>query len=236
MKAVDQPGDPASTNALPAGNFSDWLRAMRKALGGDEGMQVACGECVGCCTSSYFIKVRAHETQALRRIDARQLSPAPAAAPGDVLMGFDERGHCPMFGAGGCTIYQHRPETCRTYDCRVFTATGMNAGDGKSVINERVARWRFEYPTQRDREEHAAVIAAASFIRQHPVKFPDGHVPARPAEIAVLAVKAYQVFLDRPGSHRHVADAIVAACQTFDQQAAKPATSGRTYEKHRPRP
>jgi hypothetical protein len=44
---------------LPAGNFSDWLRAMRNALSGGEGMDVACGDWVGCCTSSYFINVRA---------------------------------------------------------------------------------------------------------------------------------------------------------------------------------
>ena len=50
------------TGTLPAGDFSGWLRAMRSALAGGPGMQVACGDCVGCCTSSYFIKVRPHES------------------------------------------------------------------------------------------------------------------------------------------------------------------------------
>ena len=76
-----------------------------------------------------------------------------------------------MFANGGCSIYQHRPETCRTYDCRVFAAAGMNAGAEKLVINERISRWQFEYPSARDREEHRAVTAAASYLRQHPVSF-----------------------------------------------------------------
>ena len=47
-----------------AGGFSAWLRAMRDSLAGGPGMQVACGTCVGCCTSSYVIKVRPHERDA----------------------------------------------------------------------------------------------------------------------------------------------------------------------------
>src|SRR3954468_6017582 len=96
--------------SLPAGGFSDWLRAMRAALAGGPGMDVACGDCVGCCTSSYYIKGRAHEAGALRRIRPASLVPAPDQ-PGTQLMGFDAGGRCPMFGAGGCSIYRHRPET-----------------------------------------------------------------------------------------------------------------------------
>ena len=139
-----------------------------------------------------------------------------------MLMGFDAHGHCFMFANGGCSIYSHRPETCRTYDCRVFTAAGMNAGPDKSVINERIASWRFEYPSPRDHEEHRAVTAAANFIRQHPIRFPGGHVPSRPSEIAVLAVKSYQVFLDKPATDAEIAAAIVAACRDFDGQLIYP--------------
>jgi hypothetical protein len=133
-------------------------------------------------------------------------------------MGFDAQGHCFMFANGGCSIYSHRPETCRTYDCRVFTAAGMKAGPDKSVINERIASWRFEYSSPRDHEEHGAVTAAANFIRQHPVRFPGGHVPSRPSEIAVLAVKSYQVFLDKPATDAEIAAAIVTACRDFDSR------------------
>lgn len=198
---------------LPAGGFSEWLRAMRRALATEEGMDVACGDCVGCCTSSYYIKVRPNETRALAAIDPKHLSPGPR---GSQLMGFLENGHCPMFDGRGCSIYRDRPDTCRTYDCRVFTAAGITAGgDDKSVINARVASWRFEYPTDTDRREQAAVIAAAQFLRQHPVRFPGGHVPSRASDIAVLAVKTYQVFLDEPRDARVTAEAIVEAARSF---------------------
>jgi Fe-S-cluster containining protein len=203
-------------NEFPAGAFSAWLRAMRAALAGNSGMDVACGDCRGCCTSSYFIKVRAHENAALERIGADNLRPVPGATSGAMLMGFDEQGHCFMYANGNCSIYSDRPETCRTYDCRVYTAAGMNAGPDKSVINDRIARWRFEYPEERDRAEHRAVTAAANFLRQHPVRFPGGRVPSRPSEIAVLAVKSYAVFLNPPPSDAEICAAIVDACRGFD--------------------
>jgi Fe-S-cluster containining protein len=202
-------------NDLPAGNFSEWLRDMRRALAGDGGMDVACGDCVGCCTSSYYIKVRSKESRALAAIDPRHLDPEPTAA-GDRIMGFTSNGHCHMFANGGCSIYADRPETCRTYDCRVFAAAGMPAGgDDKSVINERVARWRFEYASDTDRIEHGAVRAAANYLRQHPVRFPNGRVPSRPSDIAVLAVKTYRVFLDPPANDPDIARAIVEANREF---------------------
>jgi uncharacterized protein len=207
---------------LPAGDFSAWLRAMRRALAGGPGMNVACGDCVGCCTSSYFIKVRTHETRALAAIDAKFLTDAPGPAPAR-LMGYLDNGHCPMYSGRGCSIYPDRPETCRTYDCRVFTAAGMPAGGAdKSVINERVARWRFEFPTEQDRREQRAVEAAARFLRQHPVRFPGGHVPSRASEIAVLAVKTYEVFLGAELDQRATAAALVAAACAFDGAAAPP--------------
>jgi Fe-S-cluster containining protein len=214
---VSSPANASTAPGLPAGDFSSWLRAMRHALAGGPGMQVACGDCVGCCTSSYYIKVRPQETGALQSIGPGHLIPAPGEPPGTWLMGYDAHGHCPMYRAGGCSIYSHRPDTCRTYDCRIFTAAGMNAGDGRPVINERIASWRFEYDSDAAREEHRAVIAAANFLRQHPVRFPDGQIPSRSSDVAVLAVKSYPVFLGTPPNDAEAAAAIVAACRQFDQ-------------------
>src|SRR5689334_9221911 len=145
---------------------------MRAALAGEAGMEVACGDCRGCCTSSYYVKVRAREAAALERIGAGNLEPGPPGEPGSQLLGFRENGHCRMLAGRNCTIYADRPETCRTYDCRVFTAAGMDAGPGKDEINERVALWRFDHPSERDHAEHRAVTAAANYLRQHPVRFP----------------------------------------------------------------
>jgi Fe-S-cluster containining protein len=208
--------------SLPAGNFSEWLRAMRTALATRGGMDVACGDCRGCCVSSYYVKVRAHETSAAAAIGEANLEPGPPGDPGSRLMGFRDNGHCLMLREGNCSIYEHRPETCRSYDCRVFTAAGMDAGPDKPVINTRVASWRFDYASDRDREEHRAVTAAAAYLRQHPVRFPGGRVPSRPSEIAVLAVKAYEVFLDPPQRDTDIRAALIRAIEEFDRRRGAP--------------
>ena len=76
------------------------------------------------------------------------------------------------------------------------------------------------YPSDRDREEHRAVTAAANYLRQHPVRFPGGHVPSRPSEIAVLAVKSYEVFLEPPATDPEICSAIVEACRSFDRHSS----------------
>ena len=48
---------------------------------------------------------------------------------GNMLLGYDENGHCPMLIDDKCSIYEHRPITCRSYDCRIFPAAGIVAGD-----------------------------------------------------------------------------------------------------------
>jgi uncharacterized protein len=223
MHTDARPGD--EDGDLPAGDFSTWLRQTRHALLHNSGADVACGECIGCCTSSYFIHITPEETGVLGRVPKEVLVAAPGLPKGHVLMGYDTNGRCPMLANGKCSIYEHRPHTCRNYDCRVFTAAGIVAGaDDKAEINQRVRRWNFAYPTARDRDEHRAVQAAASFIREHPESFPSGRVPSDPSQLAILAIKAYEVFLvgertPDPGGVRpasDVATAIVAMCRKFD--------------------
>ncbi len=57
-----------------------------------------------------------------------------------------------------------RPQTCRTYDCRVFAATGIEPHDG--LIAERTARWRFTYASEADRARHEAMRTTAVAIRE----------------------------------------------------------------------
>ncbi|HET7720760.1 MAG TPA: YkgJ family cysteine cluster protein, partial [Acidimicrobiales bacterium] len=106
----------AETHTLPAGRFSTWLVRI--------GVDVPCGTCTACCTSSQFVHIGPDERDTLSRIPKALLFPAPGQPKGHVVMGYDERGHCPMFVDGACSIYEHRPRTCRTYDCRVFPAAG----------------------------------------------------------------------------------------------------------------
>jgi Fe-S-cluster containining protein len=193
---------------------------MRASLAGGPGMEVACGDCVGCCTSSYYIKVRPHEIRALERIGATHLE-ADTLPDGSRLMGFAPNGHCHMFVDGRCSIYSDRPETCRTYDCRVYAAAGIEAGEGRTMINERIADWEFDFVDEQDREAYRAVRAAAAYLRQHPVRFPNGRIPSRPAEIAVLAIKSYEVFLDPECDDRGITAGIIAAVRDFDHHHAK---------------
>jgi uncharacterized protein len=147
---------------LAAGDFSSWLREMRAALRGERDMNVPCDGCTACCTSSQFVHIEPDETDTLARIPKALLFPAPHRPPGHVVLGYDERGHCPMLVDNACSIYDHRPRTCRTYDCRVFAATGVAVDEDKPDIARRVDRWRFSFPTDTDRSQHEAVGAAAA--------------------------------------------------------------------------
>jgi hypothetical protein len=60
------------------------------------------------------------------------------------------------------------------------------------------------------------LAAAARYLRQHPVRFAGGHVPSRPSEIAVLAVKAYRVFLDPPADDATIRASLVQAVADFE--------------------
>ena len=184
-----------------------------------------CGECTACCTSSYFVHIRPEETQTLSRIPRELLFPAPGLPEGNVLLGYDENGHCPMLIDDMCSIYEHRPLTCRNYDCRVFAAAGMTAGDDdKALITQRIRRWKFSYPIKRDRHQHAAVQAAARFLRERAECFPAGFVPSNSTQLAILAIKVYDVFLkytDESGETGRVppdleiAKAIIEASEKF---------------------
>ena len=97
-----------------------------------------------------------------------------------------------------CSIYEDRPVTCRTYDCRIFTAAGLEIDErDKAPIARQVRRWRFSDPTPADTAEHDAVRAAASFLGEHVDLLPDTAVPANVTERAVSAIEIHDVFLRR---------------------------------------
>ncbi len=208
---------------LPAGGFSSWLRGTRAVLATEGTADVPCGTCTVCCTSSYFIHVGPSESQTLARIPRELLFGAPGLPDGSVLMGYDKSGHCPMLIDEKCSIYGQHPLTCRSYDCRVFAAAGIAAD--RALITERARRWRFSYSTEDERDQHAAVKAAARFLRARAECFPGGAVPDNPAQVAVLAIKVYDVFLERHDesgeaghapSDAEVAKAVVAANEAFE--------------------
>ena len=125
---------------LAAGNFSSWMIEIQGAIRGERGSNVPCGGCTACCTSSQFVHIEPDETDTLAHIPAELLFPAPRLPRGHVVLGYDERGHCPMLIDNTCSIYEHRPRTCRTYDCRIFAAVGLEIDDDDQVLIARQAR------------------------------------------------------------------------------------------------
>jgi len=197
--------DLTDLSELSAGGFSSWLRGMEAALAGERDADVPCGTCTACCTSSQFVHIGPEETDALAHIPAELLFPAPGLPRGHLLMGYDERGHCPMLVDERCTVYAHRPRTCRTYDCRVLIAAGVAADDDQPRIAGQVARWRFDHPTATDRVEHDAVQRAGALLREDTAGR-DGGAP-RATQLAVLAVEVHDLFLTRDPATGAVAPA-----------------------------
>ena len=129
-----------------------------------------------------------------------------------------------MFIDNKCSIYDYRPQTCRTYDCRIFPATGLPAGSEKPLIAQQAGRWKFAFPTTQDHDHFLAVQAAAKFLREHAESFPPGFVPHNPTQQAVVAIKVYEVFLNSTneaenGEHTalndEIVEAIIAAYERF---------------------
>lgn len=178
---------------LDAGPFGPWLDRMSAALAGRADTDVACGTCVGCCSSRQFVHVEPDEHDALAHIPAELRFAAPGLPPGFVVLPYDQQGRCPMLGAHGCTIYEHRPRTCRVYDCRVLTAAGLDADDDQPLIGERVRRWRFDVADD-DRARFDAVRATARVL-QDPAAHPEGRVPPRASQVAAMAVGLHRVAL-----------------------------------------
>jgi uncharacterized protein len=187
----------------PAGELSAWLGSMVRALRTGASSDVPCDGCTACCRSSQFVHIEPDELDTLAHVPDELLFPAPGRPRGHVVLGYDERGHCPMLVEDGCSIYAHRPRACRTYDCRVFPAAGVTPD--KPLVAERAGRWVFSYRDDEARAEHDAVRAAARFVDDHPEVLPGSRsVPT--TQHAVMAVELHDLFLapDHPPEPQQV--------------------------------
>lgn len=182
---------------LPAGDLGAWAAATRRALRGEIDADVPCGDCTACCTASQFVHIAPDETDTLAHVPRELLFPAPRLPRGHVLLGYDEHGRCPMLTDDGCSIYAHRPRTCRTYDCRVLAATGVDLDDGKPLVAARVRRWRFALDGPDDEARHLALRAAAAHLDTIHDDLDALGLPVAPTQLAVLAVEIHELFLRR---------------------------------------
>lgn len=192
-------GDESMT-AEPAPVFGRWLSDTLATLHDDVPADVPCGDCNACCRTFHQIHIRPGEKRARKRLPKDYLSVAPGLPPGYQLLGYTEAGACPLLIEGQCTIYEDRPLVCRTYDCRLYAATGVEPD--RAEIAEKVRRWRFSYPTAADRERQEAVLAAVRFIQETPACLPSVAARRQPIRLATLAVVTHGLF--RPGATRGV--------------------------------
>jgi Fe-S-cluster containining protein len=179
--------DRGSQPPLHAGDFASWATATARAIRDNSTIDVPCDHCTACCRSAQFVHVEPDEADALAHIPPALLFPAPHRPAGHQVLGYDEHGHCPMLVDDRCSIYEHRPRACHTYDCRVFAATDISITD-KPLIAARVAQWRFEFTSPRDNRTLAAVRAAARQVETA------GEIQ-NPTQQAAAAVEMYERFL-----------------------------------------
>jgi hypothetical protein len=144
-----------------------------------------------------FIHVAPDEARSLARIPKKFLFPAPGFPSGHLVMGFNDRGECPMLVDNRCTIYADRPRTCRDYDCRIFAATGMPPdGATQPIVAERVRAWVFETPSAESRQALAAARASARFLAENADLFPAGALPSAAPLRALVALRFHALFLE----------------------------------------
>jgi Fe-S-cluster containining protein len=200
---------------------------MRRVLKGEQTADVPCGDCIGCCVSSYAIPLRPADTAALDAVPARYLR--MSVEGGFARMDYRPDGSCPipdgscpMLGEGRCTIYADRPQTCRDYDCRLYAAIGLLPDGERPVIRERVREWQFEFTTTEEIAQRDAVLSAARFIREQAALFPPAARAHSAAAVAVLAVKTWPLFANKKGdrpedlSPSEQAKRVLETARTFD--------------------
>lgn len=176
-------------------------------------MDVPCRSCSACCESAYFIQIHPGERRTLEVIPGELLFPAPGLPSGHVVLGFDEKGRCPMFGPQGCSIYSRRPRTCRVYDCRIFAATGIPAGADKQLVGERAQRWQFDFTTPEDTGMYSAVRNAARFLEERAGLLPRGFVPVNTTQRAMLALSLHDVFYQEDAGGRSLEETAAAVIE-----------------------
>ncbi len=194
----ETPENRVSGRTRPAGELSGWVAGVLASIRDDAPADVPCDGCTACCRSSQFIHVTPDDADAVAHIPSALLFPAPGLPAGHYVLGYDERGHCPMLVDDRCSIYEHRPNTCRTYDCRVFAATGIDVTDEKPLVAARVREWRFDESGPAARRTASALEAAARYLAERSGDLPAGTVPVDPTQRAVLAIDVHDMFVTSP--------------------------------------
>ncbi len=171
--------------------FSVWVERTHQQLIARQPADVPCGSCTACCRAGQFIHVSAAEP-AFQAIPQELLVPA-IGAEGEYLLGHNDDGACPMLVDDRCSIYAERPHTCRTYDCRIFSAADVYPDHTQPEIAARARDWSFENETdQGETEAHTAVKTAALFLRHHAQSV--FGTPVNEIQLSLSALKVRDLF------------------------------------------
>jgi len=108
---------------------------------GDAG-PVPCAGCSACCHYEGIVVDRKRDKRRLPHLLTER------NGDGDLVLQRRADGACVHLGEQGCTVYEHRPSVCRTFDCRVFAAMGLVEHCGPS---RRLPNWEFAEDAQRAR-------------------------------------------------------------------------------------
>jgi uncharacterized protein len=167
------------------GRFGQWVVDMLDGMRSGAGSDVPCGGCVACCTSGQTILVDAGER------DRLPAASVVALRDGEQALALDADGRCVLLVDGACTAYDVRPMRCRTYDCRIFPATGLSPEPDKPAIALRAAEWTFRYEDADDHRRRDAVRTAVVAIRSQQV----GGRPTSTTQLAAAALLAHEELL-----------------------------------------
>jgi uncharacterized protein len=95
---------------------------------------VPCGACSACC---HYPSIVVDEKRDRMRLPHLLTERSPE---GELVLQRRPDGACAHLGEYGCTIYDQRPAVCRSFDCRVYAAMGL---DRRCDDNHQLPDWEF---------------------------------------------------------------------------------------------
>ena len=105
--------------AKEGGDLGAYLAPIERG----EKSPVPCNGCVTCCYHEH-VDV---DPEKERQEDFAHLLTEPHP-DGGLQLQHQVDGACIHLGESGCAIYEHRPQACRAYDCRLFSPFGVADG------------------------------------------------------------------------------------------------------------